>query len=64
MESVYHNVTICVNETSWAHVWRLRSHYLGRGYDRKTGGIGLFEGSNGTDSLKPRISRISKNHSV
>jgi hypothetical protein len=34
MESVYHIVAIRVNETSWAHVWRLRSHYLGTGYDR------------------------------
>jgi hypothetical protein len=33
MESVYHIVTIHVNETSWAHVWRLRSRYLGTGYD-------------------------------
>jgi hypothetical protein len=33
MESVYHIVTIHVNETSWAHVWRLRSLYLGTGYD-------------------------------
>jgi hypothetical protein len=33
MEYVYHIVTICVNETSWTHVWRLRSHYLGTGYD-------------------------------
>jgi hypothetical protein len=33
MESVYHIVTIFVNETSWAHVWRLRSLYLGTGYD-------------------------------
>jgi hypothetical protein len=33
MESVYHIVTIRVNETSWAHVWRLRSLYLGMGYD-------------------------------
>jgi hypothetical protein len=33
MESVYHIVTICVNETSWAHVWRLRSLYLRTGYD-------------------------------
>jgi hypothetical protein len=33
MESVYHIVTIRVNETSWAHVWRLRSLYLGTGYD-------------------------------
>jgi hypothetical protein len=22
-----------VNETSWAHIWRLRSRYLGTGYD-------------------------------
>jgi hypothetical protein len=34
MESIYHIVTIRVNETSRAHVWRLRSHYLGTGYDR------------------------------
>jgi hypothetical protein len=33
MESVYHIVTIRVNETSWAHVWRLRSPYLGMRYD-------------------------------
>jgi hypothetical protein len=33
MESVYHFVTIRVNETSWAHVWRLRSLFLGTGYD-------------------------------
>jgi hypothetical protein len=33
MESVYHIVTIRVNETSWAHIWRLRSRYLGMGYD-------------------------------
>jgi hypothetical protein len=35
MESVYHIVTIRVNETSWAHVWRLHSHYLGTGYDKE-----------------------------
>jgi hypothetical protein len=35
MESVYHIVTIRVNETFWAHVWRLHSRYLGTGYDRK-----------------------------
>jgi hypothetical protein len=34
MESVYHIVTIRVNETSWAHVWRLRSRYLRTGYDK------------------------------
>jgi hypothetical protein len=33
MESVYHIVTIRVNETSWAHIWRLCSHYLRTGYD-------------------------------
>jgi hypothetical protein len=33
MESIYHIVTIRVNETSWAHVWRLRSRYLRTGYD-------------------------------
>jgi hypothetical protein len=33
MESVYPIVAIRVNETSWAHVWRLRSRYLGTGYD-------------------------------
>jgi hypothetical protein len=33
MESVYHIVTIRVNEISWAHVWRLRSLYLRTGYD-------------------------------
>jgi hypothetical protein len=35
MESIYHIVTIRVNETSWAHVWRLRSLYLGTGYDKR-----------------------------
>jgi hypothetical protein len=35
MESVYHIVTIRVNETSWTHVWRLHSRYLGTGYDKK-----------------------------
>jgi hypothetical protein len=33
MESVYHIVAIRVNETSWAHVWRLCFRYLGTGYD-------------------------------
>jgi hypothetical protein len=33
MEYVYHIVAIRVNETSWAHVWRLRFRYLGMGYD-------------------------------
>jgi hypothetical protein len=31
MESVYHIVTIHVNETSWAQVWRLCSRYLRTG---------------------------------
>jgi hypothetical protein len=35
MESVYQIVTIRVNETSWAHVWRLRSRYLGTRYDKE-----------------------------
>jgi hypothetical protein len=33
MESVYHIVAIRVNETSWAHVWRLHFRYLGTGFD-------------------------------
>jgi hypothetical protein len=33
MESVYHIVAIRVNETSWAHVWKLHFCYLGTGYD-------------------------------
>jgi hypothetical protein len=35
MESIYHIVAIRVNETSWTHVWRLRSRYLGTGFDNK-----------------------------
>jgi hypothetical protein len=34
MTSVYHIVTIRVNETSRAHVWRLRFRYLETGYDK------------------------------
>jgi hypothetical protein len=37
MESVYHIVAIRVNETSWAHVWRLRCRYLRMGYDTTRG---------------------------
>jgi hypothetical protein len=37
MESVYHIVAIRVNETSWAHVWRLRFRYLRTGYDTRGG---------------------------
>jgi hypothetical protein len=40
MESVYHIVAIRVNETSWAHVWRLRSRYLETGYDIQNIGWG------------------------
>jgi hypothetical protein len=47
MESVYHIVTIGVSETSWAHVWRLRSAYLGMGYDIYSTPI--------YDSMLPRI---------
>jgi hypothetical protein len=35
MESIYHIVTVRVNETSWAHVWRLRFRYLRTGYDKE-----------------------------
>jgi hypothetical protein len=41
MESVYHIVTIHVNETSWAHVWRLRSRYLRTGYDAILEALGI-----------------------
>jgi hypothetical protein len=34
MEYVYHIVAVRVNETSWAHVWRIRSRYLRTGYDK------------------------------
>jgi hypothetical protein len=33
MAYVYHIFAIRVNETSWAHVWRLRFRYLGTGCD-------------------------------
>jgi hypothetical protein len=33
MKSVYHIVAIRVNETSWAHVWRLCFWYFRTGYD-------------------------------
>jgi hypothetical protein len=42
MEYVYHIVTIHVNETSWAHVWRLRSRYLETGYDMHDEKISIF----------------------
>jgi hypothetical protein len=34
MAFVYRIVAIRMNETSWAHVWRLRFRYLGMGYDK------------------------------
>jgi hypothetical protein len=40
MEYVYHIVAIRVNETSWVHLWRLRSRYLGTGCD-SGGSLGL-----------------------
>jgi hypothetical protein len=43
MESVYHIVTIHVNKTSWAHVWRLHSLYLETGYDTIVSRQGLLE---------------------
>jgi hypothetical protein len=51
MEPVYHFVTIRVNETSWAHIWRLRSSYRGTGYDRWWSGhrqaeLGVATGNN------------------
>jgi hypothetical protein len=51
MESGYHIVTIRVNKISWAHVWRLRPHYIGTGYD-KTGAetIAMAQDSKAEDS--------------
>jgi hypothetical protein len=43
MTFVYHIVTIRVNETSWAHVWRLRFRYLGTGYDNDDPNEGRFD---------------------
>jgi hypothetical protein len=42
MASVYRIVAIRVNETSWAHVWRLHFRYLGTGYDRNLSGCPLI----------------------
>jgi hypothetical protein len=42
MEYVYHIVAIRVNKISWAHVWRLRSHYLRTGCDRAISGMGYI----------------------
>jgi hypothetical protein len=39
MESIYHIVIIRVNETSWAHVWRLCFRYLGMGFDNTSHNI-------------------------
>jgi hypothetical protein len=47
MESVYHIVAIPVNETSWAHVWRLRFRYLGMVYDTHGSNNLLNEGLRG-----------------
>jgi hypothetical protein len=60
MESVYHVVTLRLNETSWAHVWRLRSRYLETGYDiykgewdlQRLGEVSLVPG--GGRAAKPR----------
>jgi hypothetical protein len=35
MDSGYHIVSIRVIWTSWAHVWRLHSLFLGMGYDKE-----------------------------
>jgi hypothetical protein len=35
-----------VNETSWAHVWRLHFRYLGTGYDSYE--VWIFHGEPGT----------------
>jgi hypothetical protein len=50
MASVYRIVAIHVNETSWAHVWRLRFRYLGTGYDSMMGNI--------AGSMERRMCRI------
>jgi hypothetical protein len=34
MASVYRIVAIRVDETSWAHIWRLHFRYLKTGYDK------------------------------
>jgi hypothetical protein len=41
--SVYHIVAMRVIWTSWAHVWRLRSLFLGTGYDNGGGYLGHHE---------------------
>jgi hypothetical protein len=51
MASIYHIVAIRVNETSWAHVWRLRFRYLRTGYDKGEAAHGL--GQAGEPSKEP-----------
>jgi hypothetical protein len=47
MASIYHIVAIRVNETSWAHVWRLRFLYLGTGYDTNHSFFWYLDGYSG-----------------
>jgi hypothetical protein len=50
-----------VNETSWAHVWRLRSLYLGTGYDIRQellGGVVLVVGSVGSIRAGGRLAAV------
>jgi hypothetical protein len=54
MESVYHIVAIHVNETSWAHVWRLRFHYLRTGYDSRE-----KRREEGRGEVRWRVARLS-----
>jgi hypothetical protein len=56
MESVYHIVTIRVNETSWAHVWRLHSGYLGTGCDKLSGQEDRM--------TKRNLRRVVRNHQI
>jgi hypothetical protein len=58
MESVYHIVTIRVNETSWSHVWRLRFRYLRTGYDNNA--LTYTKGVFAMFCRKPKASEVSK----
>jgi hypothetical protein len=64
MESVYHIVAIRVNETSWAHVWRLHFRYFGMGYDgqRQTSTIPILHDNFGEKKVKFNLktSRITQ----
>jgi hypothetical protein len=53
MAYVYRIVAIRVNETSRAHVWRLRFRYLRTGYDSRRAGCQVLEG--GGASLETRV---------